>query len=189
MTLPLPVAARRATYADIEALPENLVGEIVHGALHTHPRPAPKHALAHSTLISKIASRYHGDGASPGGWIILTEPELHIGGHVLVPDLAGWRKERMSALPETAYFETVPDWICEILSPSTARLDRTEKRDLYARMGVPFLWHIDPVARIFEAFELREGQWLLTGTRSGDDTCDVPPFDAAPFDLGALWTL
>ena len=189
MNVQLPVTKRAATYADIEALPSNMVGEIIGGVLYTQARPAPKHARASSKLGAKLDNGFDGDDSEVGGWIILDEPELHISDDVIVPDLAGWRRERMKALPDTAYFEIVPDWVCEVLSPSTVRLDRMEKRAAYATMGVTWLWHVDPVAQTLEAFELREGQWLLTHARGGDDTCDVPPFEAAPFNLDALWTL
>jgi len=175
-----------ATYADVEALPPHVTGQIIYGALHAQPRPAPRHTRAASTLGFEVGSRYDRGG---GGWIILVEPEVHWGGNVVVPDIAGWRRERMTALPETAYFETVPDWICEVLSPSTRRLDKVEKRALYAEMGVAHLWHVDPEHRTLEVFTLKGGEWLLTHVREGDDTCDVPPFDAVPFGLGALWTL
>ena len=189
MTVQLPVASAPATYADIEALPPHVIGQIVYGALHAHPRPAPKHALAASVLTGELVSPYGRGKGGPGGWIILAEPELHIGGHVLVPDLAGWRRERMSELPETAYFETVPDWCGEVLSPSTARLDRGDKRQAYAEIGVRYLWHIDPAAQTLEAFELKDGAWMLLGSRGSGDTCDLLPFDAVPFALDLLWTL
>ncbi len=180
--------ATPATYADIEALPDHITGEIIYGALHTQPRPAPKHALAHSRLGGALSDGFD-QGENDSDWVILYEPELHIANHVLVPDIAGWRKQRMPILPETAYFETVPDWVCEILSPSTRRIDTTDKRAIYAEIGVTYLWHVDPDAQTLEGFVLRDGQWLLTHMRSGDDICDVPPFDAAPFSLGALWTV
>jgi len=189
MNVQLPLVQKPATYADIEALPANMVGELLGGVLYTQARPAPKHARASSKLGVKIGGSFDGDDSEVGGWIILDEPELHVSGDVIVPDLAGWRRERMTVLPDTAYFELVPDWVCEVLSPSTMRLDKMEKRAAYAAMGVTWLWHVDPVAQTLEAFTLRDGQWLLTHARAGDDTCDVPPFDAVPFGLGALWTV
>jgi Uma2 family endonuclease len=124
--------ARRATYEDLLQVPEHLVAEIIHGQLVTHPRPAPRHARASSSLGDELVSPFDKGRGGPGGWWILDEPELHLGAHVLVPDLAGWRRERMRSLPDTAWFELAPDWVCEVLSPGTARLDRVEKLPIYA---------------------------------------------------------
>ncbi len=123
----------------------------------------------------------------PGGWVILDEPEIHLGADILVPDLAGWKRENMTSLPETAYFETPPDWICEVLSPSTASYDRLEKRDIYAAHKVSHLWFIDPEARTLEAFELQGKNWVLLKTYGHEVMVDAKPFDAVPFELGALW--
>ena len=120
-------ATRNATYADLEAVPEHLVGEIIFGVLETHPRPAPKHAAAHSALTDELAGPYQKGRGGPGGWVFLIEPELHLGPHVLVPDIAGWRRDRLPHLPKTAYIETPPDWVCELLSPSTENRDRGAK--------------------------------------------------------------
>jgi Uma2 family endonuclease len=127
---------RSATYADILRLPENVVGEIVDGELIVSPRPAPRHALAASTLGVELGPFSRNRGGGPGGWFILDEPELHLDQHVLVPDLAGWRRGSMPSLPETPWFAIVPDWVCEILSPSTAVADRTRKQEIYREQGV-----------------------------------------------------
>lgn len=137
-----------ATYDDILALPESLVGEILNSELYTHPRPAPWHARAYSSLGGNLGSSYDWDLGGPGGWWILDEPELHLGRDVVVPDLTGWRCNRMPILPETAWFELAPDWACKILSLSTARVDRTLKMSLYAREGVAHLWLVDPDVRV-----------------------------------------
>jgi len=181
-------AQRLATYADLFDLPENLVGEIINGELHTHPRPAPRHSVAYSVLGGNIGGPFHWGSGGPGGWWILDEPELHIAGHVLVPDIAGWRRERMPALPESAWFELAPDWVCEILSPSTARTDRALKMPIYAGMGVPHLWLVDPDVRTLEVYALQQdGHWLLLDTLKDDDPVSQPPFDAIEFGLAALW--
>jgi len=189
MNVQLPVTARPATYADIEALPPHVTGQIVHGVLHAHPRPAPPHIQIASNLGMEIGPPFMRGRGGPGGWIIYDEPELRIDGHVLVPDLAGWRRERMPELPETAWFETVPDWCCEVISPSTARLDRGGKRQAYAEIGVAHLWHIDPAGKTLEVFVLKDGMWMLGGTRGEGETCDLPPFADVPFALDILWTL
>ena len=181
-------AERRATYKDLLALPENLVGEILHGVLHTHPRPAPKHARAYSSLGGNVGSAYDWGSGGPGGWWILDEPELHLGGDVIVPDIAGWRRTRLPQLPDTAWFELAPDWVCEILSPSTARTDRALKMPIYARERVAHLWLVDPDARTLENYRLQDdGHWLLLDTLKDDDPVKQPPFDAITFPLASLW--
>lgn len=181
-------AERDATYDDILALPEHLVGEILYGRLHTHPRPAPRHARAYSSLGGNLGGAYDWGSGGPGGWWIPDEPELHLGKDIIVPDIAGWRRERLPVLPETAWFELAPDWACEIPSPSTARTDRALKMPLYAREGVPHLWLVDPDARTLEVFHLQDGgHWLLLTTLKDDDPVSQPPFDAISFALGSLW--
>ena len=181
-------AKRNASYEDILALPENQVGEILNGQLYTHPRPAPKHAQAYSALGYNVGGPFGGGIGGPGGWWILDEPELHLGGDIVVPDLAGWRRERMPSLPETAWFELAPDWACEILSPSTARIDRAMKMPFYAREGVPHLWLVDPDARTLEVYNLQnDGHWVLFNTLKEDDPVSQPPFEAVSFSLGSLW--
>ncbi len=183
-----PNPHKKDPYLELLALPENLVGEIIDGELHTHPRPAPKHALAYSALGGTIGNRYHWGSDGPGGWWILDEPELHLGNDVLVPDLTGWRRERMPELPDTAWFELAPDWVCEILSPSTARIDRVLKMPIYAREGVGHLWLVDPDLRTLEIYRLDDnGHWLLLATLKDDDPVRQPPFDAIEFPLDNLW--
>lgn len=181
-------AERLASYEDLLALPENLVGEILSGTLYTHPRPAPRHAHAYSALGYLIGGPFGGGIGGPGGWWIIDEPELHLGGDILVPDIAGWRRERLPRMPETRWFELSPDWVCEILSPSTARTDRAIKMPLYAREGVTHLWLVDPGAQTLEVYALQErGHWLLLDTLKEDDQVSQPPFEAVTFALDALW--
>ncbi len=186
--MPQP-AKKAASYEDLFNLPDNVVGEILGGELHTHPRPAPKHARAYSALTGNLWSPYDAGDGGPGGWWILDEPELHLGDDILVPDLAGWRRERMPKLPESAWFELAPDWVCEILSPSTARVDRVLKMPIYAREGVGHLWLVDPDLRTLEIYVLGDGgHWLLLTTLEEDAPVRQPPFDAIEFSLGTLWT-
>ncbi|MGK3960022.1 Uma2 family endonuclease [Sorangium sp. So ce118] len=186
---------RRATYADLEAVPPHKVAELVRGTLHVFPRPAPKHARASSGLGAELTGPFdHGKGG-PGGWWILDEPELHFPdpdapGEVeaLVPDLAGWRRERMPELPETAYFALAPDWVCEVLSPSTASFDRDEKMPVYAREGVRYAWLVDPIARTLEVYVLgQDRRWGLAATHRDAAHVRVEPFDAIELDLSVLW--
>lgn len=178
---------RPATYADIEALAPNVTGEILFGVLHTHPRPAPRHSMAASVLGAEMIGPFQKGRGGPGGWIILDEPELHLGPHVVVPDIAGWRRERLPKLPETAYFETAPDWVCEVLSPSTARIDRTDKLAIYAAHGVGHCWLVDPDAKTLEVLVLTGGKWLLAATMKDADPVTAPPFEAHTFALDVLW--
>ena len=177
----------RATYQDVLDAPAHRVAEIVDGTLYTHPRPAPPHAVASSRLGFDLGGPFDRGRGGPGGWWIIDEPELHLGEDILVPDLAGWRRERMVELPDTAYFTLAPDWVCEVLSASTRRLDLHEKRPVYAREGIAHLWLIDPVDRTLEAFELHEGQWLLIASAKDDDPVSIRPFDAITFSLADLW--
>jgi Uma2 family endonuclease len=183
----LAARPRPATYADIEALPPNMVGQLIYGALHAHPRPSPKHARATSLLGSELTTPFDRGKGGPGGWIILDEPELHLGPHVLVPDIAGWRRERMPRLPDTAFFELSPDWVCEVLSPSTARIDRTDKLAVYAAFNVGHAWYIDPDAHTLEVLELKDERWTIAATFKDADSVMAPPFASHTFSLDVLW--
>jgi Uma2 family endonuclease len=180
-------AGKPASYEDILALPENKVGEIADGELFVSPRPAPRHSLAASTLGGDLIGPFSRGRGGPGGWLILDEPELHLGADVLVPDIGGWRRERMPRLPTTAWFELAPDWVCEVLSPSTALLDRTRKQRIYGRNGVSWLWFVDPLARLLEAWRLEHGEWILSGAFGGDEPARIPPFEAVAIELQDLW--
>lgn len=169
------------------AVPAHLVAEILNGRLVTSPRPAPRQAIAKSSLGAVLVGAFQKGRGGPGGWWVLKEPELHLGEHVVVPDVCGWRRDRLSRMPETDWFELPPDWVCEILSPSTARYDRGEKRDIYAAFEVGFLWLLDPDVRNLEAFELEAERWVLLGTFSNDDEVAVAPFADVPFSLSDLW--
>ncbi|MEO1172980.1 MAG: Uma2 family endonuclease [Myxococcota bacterium] len=185
------LAKRSATYADIEALPENQVGELVNGDLLVSPRPAGPHARAASVLGMELGPPFDRGRGGPGGWLIVDEPELHMHSDVLVPDLAGWRRERMPQVPEHHRFEVRPDWICEVLSPSTARYDRISKLQIYAREGVGHCWIVDPLARTLEVYRLEREHWVLAQTFSdegGDKHVRAEPFDAVEIELAALWS-
>lgn len=180
--------ARPATYQDVLDAPAHMVAELIHGALHLHPRPALRHARASSSLGGELYGPFDRGRGGPGGWLILDKPELHLGADVLVPDVAGWRRERMPTLPDLAWIEIAPDWVCEVLSPSTRRLDLTDKRDIYGRAGVRYLWLVDPEAQTLESFELCAGNWALVATVAGEGEVRVAPFEAVGFPLEALWT-
>jgi Uma2 family endonuclease len=181
------VAKRPATYEDILALPEHLVGQIVDGELFVSPRPAIDHSRSASILGGDLVAPFDRGRGGPGGWWILDEPELHLGRQILVPDLAGWRKERLPVLPREAFFTLAPDWVCEVLSPSTARFDRLKKLSVYAAEGVSHAWIVDPVLETLEVFRLHEGSWLLVLTGGGNDVVRAEPFDAIEIALDGLW--
>ena len=180
-------ASRRATYEDLLAVPAHLVAEILNGALITHPRPAARHARAASRLGAELDGPFDRGRNGPGGWLLLDEPELHLHGDVLVPDLAGWRRERMPELPDTAAFELAPDWVCEVLSPSTETADRAEKMPIYGREGVGHVWLVDPVARTLEVFRLEAARWVVLGTWRDDAWVRAAPFAELELELAGLW--
>jgi Uma2 family endonuclease len=180
-------AKRGATYEDLLAVPDHIVAELINGALITSPRPASRHALASSVLGSELTGPFHRGKGGPGGWILLDEPELHLRSDILVPDLAGWRRARMPELPDAAAFELAPDWVCEVLSPSTAAIDRAEKMPIYARERVPHLWLVDPIARTLEAFHLENDRWTLLGTWRDDARVRAEPFTELELELASLW--
>jgi len=179
-------ATRRATYEDLLAVPANMVAEILFGELLTHPRPASRHAMASSSLGGALYG-FHRKSGGPGGWLILDEPELHLGGDALVPDLGGWRRDRMPELPDVAAFTLAPDWVCEVLSASTAGIDRVEKMHIYGREGVTHVWHLDPLAYSLEVFRLDGATYRLVEMWRGDAVVHPEPFSAAPLELAALW--
>jgi Uma2 family endonuclease len=164
-----------------------MVAELVKGALHLHPRPASRHARATFKIAGRLDDPFENGVGGPGGWFLAIEPELHLGDDVVVPDLAGWRRERMGTFPDAPAIELVPDWVCEILSPGTRRFDLAEKRTLYGERGVAFLWLLDPEAEVLEAFALQGGNWVLAGTAQGDGEVRLVPFEATGFPLSALW--
>lgn len=181
---------RPATYADLEAVPENLVAEIIDGVLRTHPRPSFRHGGSASALNIRLGNAFQFGGQDgPGGWVFVVEPELKLGSQIVVPDLAAWKKERLSMAPETSYSEIAPDWICEVLSASTERRDRTVKKRIYADASIPHFWIIDPRLQTLEVLELRDGFWTELGAWNSADVVSAVPFDAISFSLADLWPL
>jgi len=178
---------RAATYADLLQVPDHLVAEILDGELYASPRPAPRHARASSGLGGELHGPFDVGRGGPGGWYILDEPELHLARDVVVPDLAGWRRERLPRLPDEAFFPLAPDWVCEVISPSTAAMDRVKKLTIYARESVAHVWLIDPLARILEVLRLESQRWLIAGTWSDHDVVRAEPFAAIELDLTLLW--
>lgn len=185
---------RRATYQDVLDADERLVAEIIGGELRLSPRPGGPHTRVTSQLGGALVPPFDNGDGGPGGWIILDEPELHVGAdddlEIVVPDLAGWRRERFdTAWLGGNYFTCAPDWVCEVLSTRTATNDRIEKLPLYARAGVQYAWLVHPVYRSLEVFRLTdERQWLSVATHVGDQVVRAVPFDAIELDLSRLWS-
>jgi Uma2 family endonuclease len=183
-------AGRRATYEDLLEVPENMVAEIIDGELYASPRPASPHARAASGIGSDLWGPFdrppNGPG-QPGGWWILFEPELHLGPDVIVPDVAGWRREKMPVLANVAYFDVAPDWACEVVSPTTAGTDRVRKMRIYARESVAHLWLVEPLAKTLEVYRLHAGQWLVASTHAGSERVRAEPFEAIELDLTRWW--
>jgi Uma2 family endonuclease len=180
-------ARRAATYQDLLAVDDTKVAEIVAGDLVVSPRPASMHTHAASALGAELWGAFQRGRGGPGGWWILFEPELHLGADVVVPDLAGWKRTRMPDFPDVPFFGLAPDWVCEIVSPATQRLDRVRKLPLYAREGVAHAWLVDPVARSLEVFRCNHGQWLLIAAHAEDERVQAEPFHDLVLDLAVLW--
>ncbi len=178
---------RRATHDQVRELAENRVGEILDGELYSSPRPAMPHALAGSILGQELTGPFQKGRGGPGGWWLLYEPELHLREDVVVPDWAGWRRERVSQIPPEPFLTIPPDWVCEILSPSTERMDRVRKLPVYAREGVKPVWLLNPLQRTLEVLGLEGGRWVLIATHEGDAIVRAEPFDAIELELSLLW--
>lgn len=180
-------ARPKATYQDVLDAPEHMVAELIGGELFLQSRPRAPHAVTHSVLGGELNMAFQRGRGGPGGWWILDEPELHLGEDVLVPDVAGWRRERMPRVEDVAYFELVPDWVCEILSPGTARKDRLLKMRRYLAAGASYAWLVDPNARTIEAYRAQDGAWVLMGTFGDEPTCRIAPFESLELILDELF--
>ncbi|XXF77332.1 Uma2 family endonuclease [Myxococcaceae bacterium GXIMD 01537] len=177
---------RPATRADLEELAEGVVGEIIEGTLYVHPRPRAGHSYLATRLASRLDGPFQDGSGGPGGWWIVVEPGIQVeGSPEFIPDLAGWRRERVPEFPER--WTVVPDWACEILSPSTRGYDQRIKRPFYARIGVRHLWFIDLEARTLTLSQLLDGRWVELGVHGEDDVIRATPFDAIELRLGELW--
>ena len=180
-------AKKNVTERDLDALPETVVGEIIDGELYATPRPGGRHVVVASFLGSELVGPYSKGRGGPGGWWILDEPQVHLAAHIIVPDLAGWKRDRLPAVPEDHRFVVVPDWVCEILSSSTAGTDRMRKMPIYAQHGVKHAWLIHPVDRTLEVFRLDAGRWILAASYAGDQRASLEPFVEIMINLRDLW--
>ena len=180
-------ATRRAVYEDLFDLPENMTGEIIDGQLIVTPRPSRKHINAASMLTAEIIPPYRSGRGGPGGWIILDDPEISFGENILVPDLAGWKRERFPMEEPHNWISVAPDWVCEILSPSTAQTDRTEKMPIYSRHHVSYAWLIDPILKTLEVYRFEPGVWIGIGAYAKSAKVRAEPFPELDLDLSLLW--
>ena len=178
---------KRATYEDVLSAPENKVAEILDGELFLSPRPALRHAGAQAAIHGRLWSRFDDGERGPHGWIVVTEPELHLGLAIVVPDVAAWRRERLPALPDRPWLDLSPDWVCEVLSPSTERTDRSRKLRIYAEAGVAHAWLVKPTDRTLEVLRLRDGAWTIVGVWEDAAVVRAEPFEAIDLELGRLW--
>jgi Uma2 family endonuclease len=176
---------KRATYEDVLSAPDNKAAEILDGELVLSPRLAPRDSVACSHLIGALGTFNHRDG--PGGWWILHAPEFHFRGDVLVPNICGWRRERMPVMADLPFFSLAPDWICEVLSPSTERIERTRKLRIYAAAGVAHAWLVKPAEQMLEVLRLRDGAWTIVAVCGDFDVVRVEPFEAIELALERLW--
>ena len=179
--------------AAFQAAPPEMVTEILGGELHVSPRPARPHINAASRLGALLSMPFLFGRGGPGGWVILDEPELHLGPRPdkLVPDIAGWRRERLPrAIGEDApaHYDLAPDWVCEVLSERTRRIDKVQKMRIYAREGVRHVWHVDPVAQTLDLFRLEGRHWLLVETFAGEERVRAEPFEALELELALVWS-
>ncbi len=183
-------ASKPATYADLLALPEDVRAEVLGGEIAMSPAPLPRHANVQGALRRFVGGPFHDDHGrgGPGGWWIFAEVDVALGPHDIVrPDLAGWQRERLPRPGNVRPIELRPDWVCEILSPSTAARDRVKKRHLYARAQVPHYWLVDPDARVLEALTLRDGSWVEVGVYDDTAVARIAPFEAVELELSRLF--
>ncbi|MDX2052054.1 MAG: Uma2 family endonuclease [Polyangiaceae bacterium] len=186
--MPMSEPARRvATYEDVLASPPHVVAEVIGGVLYQHPRPAMPHAAAASVVGEELGPPFKRGRGGPGGWIILDAPEVHLGADIVVPDVGGWRRSTLPILPESAFLDVAPDWVCEVASPPTRALDRGKKLDVYQREGVKHVWFIEPLDQFVEVLELDGSTYRILQRISGDTPARLVPFDAIEFDVAALW--
>lgn len=182
-------AKRLGTWEDILNAPDDgRTYEVIGGELEALPRPLPRHGRAQGILFSGLFAPFDQGRGGPGGWWLVIEPDVRLNPNdIVAPDVAGWRRARLPDLPDTRPIDILPDWVCEVLSPSHPRRDRIVKADLYLRSGIPFYWILDVSGRTLEAFAHRESAWLRLGAWTDGDTPRIPPFDAVELDVGGLF--
>lgn len=181
-------ARKLPTMDDLYALPREIKGEIIEDVLYTFPRPRARHQRTILEMGTDLGGSFQRGRGGPGGWWILPEPGIELPNTPEIsPDLAGWRRERLPELPEDEPLRVVPDWVCEILSPSTRRHNLLIKKPYYAKIGVPYHWIVDREARTVAAYRLESGRWLELGLYGDETEARIEPFDQVPLDVSAWW--
>jgi Uma2 family endonuclease len=177
------------TLEDLDALPPGIVGEIIEGVLYTMTKPRARHQRTGLEIGSGLLGPFDHGRNGPGGWWIIAEPGIELPNNTkeISPDVAGWRRERMPELPVDEPIRVVPDWVCEILSPTTRRHDLLVKLPYYARIGVAYHWLVDLEARVLIAHRLESADWRIIGTYSNETEARIAPFDAVPLDVADWW--
>jgi Uma2 family endonuclease len=170
------------------SVPEHQIAQVLDGELVVIPRPNSDHAAASSALGEELGPPFKRGRGGPGGWIILDEPELRLAADIVVPDLAGWRKERMPERPKVTAFTLPPDWVCEVLSPGTAQIDRKQKRAICIRERVSAFWIIDPAEQTLEVLRLDGSDYRIELMGSQKDVVRAWPFEAIELSLEVLWS-
>jgi Uma2 family endonuclease len=178
---------RRATYQDVLDAPPGKIAEVIDGELHLSSRPRFTHSSVGTTLTAWLVPPFQHGRGGPGDWLFLFEPELHFGDDIVVPDLAGWRTERLPVIEDVAFATLAPDWLCEILSRSTEKTDRVDKLPIYAAAGVAHVWLVHPLRRTLEVLRRNDAGWQLAATYRDDQRVHPEPFDAIELDLAILW--
>jgi Uma2 family endonuclease len=180
-------ARRRATYQDVLDAPRDRIAEIIHGELHLSTRPRYKHSSVATSLTALLVPPFQHGSGGPGNWIILFEPELHLGDDILVPDLAGWRCERLPIVEDVAFETLAPDWVCEVLSKSTEKVDRVDKMSIYVASGVKHAWFVEPIRRTLEVLRRRARTWRTMAIHQNGQQARIEPFEDLELDLSFLW--
>jgi Uma2 family endonuclease len=184
------VARRPATWEDLLNTPEDspFTHEVLGGDLEALPHPLPQHGWTQGMLFSELSSPFGRGRGGPGGWWLILDTDVMLAPHdIVAPDISGWRRERMPAFPRNRPITVVPDWVCEVLSPTHPQRDRVRKADLYLRAGVPHYWMVDVEGRTLEALTAREAAWVRVGAWSDGDHPRIPPFEAIELDVGGLF--
>lgn len=188
MVFPAVKLSGPATLADLEALPEHMKGELIDGVLYAMTRPRAVHQGIAGAVFADVLMPFQRGRGGPGGWWILPEPGIELPrAPEISPDVAGWRRERMPALPVNRAINVVPDWVCEVLSPTTRGYQLLVKRRLYAASGVPFLWEIDRESQTLSVLRLEGGRWVDLGAYRDEEEARLPPFEAAAINVREWW--
>lgn len=182
-------ARKPPTLADLDALPKGVKGEIIGGVMYTMTRPRGHHQRTGLEIGADLRDPFMRGRGGPGGWWILPEPGIELPNTPEIsPDVAGWRRERLPSLPADAAITVVPDWVCDILSPTTRRHNLLIKKPYYAKVGVPYHWIVDLDARTIATYRLENARWVELGVFGDERDARIEPFEAVALDVASWWT-